>query len=337
MVVRKLGLGIVGLRMGYGHFQQCKDLPDADLVAVCDINADLVAKTQKEFEVPLATTDYDELLASDQVDVVSVTTPDYLHMEQTIKALEAGKHVLVEKPMARTVDECQQMVDAARKYDRKLMVAQVCRFYEFFQEVHKWAFDGTLGDMYFVETSYIHNYEEIGGFDGWRFDPEKRHILIGGGCHAIDLIRWFAGDAITVSALSNHFNIPQQQVDDMWILNIQFANGVIGRVTVSSGCQRPYNIDLKVWGTKGTIETDNTQPTAKISLRQTGYRRWLDLPKASFAKALAGETEHFIDCIVNDKTPLIDGVDGAKTVATAWAAIESSEKGGIPVEVRNDF
>ncbi len=337
IAVEKLGIGIVGLKMGYGHFQQCKDLPNADLIGVCDLDAELVAKVEKDFSVPIASTSYEDLLASDEIDIMSVTTPDYLHLEQTIQAFEAGKHVLVEKPMARTVEECAQMCEAARKYNKKLMTAHVCRFYSFFQQAHKWANDGTLGDVYFVETSYIHNYEQIGGFDGWRFDPEKRHILVGGGCHAIDLIRWFCGDAVTVSALSNHFNIPRQQVDDMWILNIEFANDVIGRVTVSSGCQRPYNIDLKVWGTKGTVEGDNTAPSAKMSLTQVDLHRWMDVPKDRMAKALAGEMAHFIDCIINDTTPLIDGVDGAKTVATAWAAIESAANGGKPVAVRNEF
>lgn len=335
--MKKLGIGIVGLRMGYGHFAQCKSLPNADLVAVCDLNEELLDKTQKEHKVPIATTNYEDMLASDDVDIISVTTPDQLHLEQTIAAFEAGKHVMVEKPMARTIEECEEMVAASNKYGKKLMVAQVCRFYNFFEEVHKWAFDGTLGDMYFVETSYIHNYEQIGGWDGWRFDPERRHILVGGGCHAIDLARWFGGDVISVSALSNHFNIPAQQVDDMWILNLQFGNGVIGRVTVSSGCQRPYNIDLKVWGTEGTVEGDNTRDYAQLALTKTGLSRWLEMPKPNMQKALASEMSHFIDCIVNDKTPLIDGVDGAKTVATAWAAIESAAQGGIPVKVRNDF
>ncbi len=333
----QLGIGIVGLSMGYSHFLQYEGLPEAELVAVCDVDAELVANVGREFNVPLATTDYDELLAAENVDIVLVATPDYLHMEQTVKALAAGKHVLVEKPMAHTIQQCQQMVDAARKYGRKLMVAQVCRFHKFFQDAHKWATDGTLGEIYFVATSYIHNYETIPGFDGWRFDPEKRHILVGGGCHAIDLARWFGGDVIAVSALSNHFNIPQQQVDDMWILNLQFANDVIGRVTVSSGCQRPYNIDLEVWGTEGTVVGDNTSTTAKMSLRQVDKSRWMELPIEPMTKALTSEMEHFVDCVINDKTPLIDGVDGAKTVATAWAAIESSHNGGAVVAVKNDF
>jgi len=131
-----------------------------------------------------------------------------------------------------------------------------------------------------------------------------------------------------VSAFSNHFNIPQQQVDDMWILNLQFANDVIGHVTVSAGCQRPYGLDLEVWGTKGTLVGDNTSPSAQMSLRQVDRYRWMELPKESMAKALASEMEHFVDCIVNDKTPLIDGVDGAKTVATAWAALVSMGEDG---------
>ncbi|MFO7946941.1 MAG: Gfo/Idh/MocA family oxidoreductase, partial [Armatimonadota bacterium] len=333
----RLGIGIVGLRMGYGHFRQCKNLDNADLVGVCDLNEDLVEQVRGEFDVPVASTDYEDLLASDDIDIISVTTPDYLHREQTIAAFEAGKHVIVEKPMARTVEECEKMVQAAREYDKKLMVAQVVRFSQFPRDVRQWVDEGTLGDIYYLETSYIHNYEKIGGFNGWRFDPEKRHILIGGGCHAIDLIRWFGGDALEVSAYSNHFNIPQQEVDDMWVLNIQFPNEVIGHVTVSSGCQRPYGLDLKVWGTEGTVEGQRTDTTARMALRDVGYNRWMEFDKETAGKAIAGELQHFVNCVVNDETPLIDGVDGAKTVATAWAAIESSKNNGAPVKVRNDF
>jgi predicted dehydrogenase len=296
-----------------------------------------VEKVQREFDVPVASTDYDDLLASDDIDIISVTTPDYLHREQTEAAFEAGKHVIVEKPMARTVEECEQMVNAAREHDKKLMVAQVVRFSQFPQDVRRWVDEGTLGDIYYLETSYVHNYEEIGGFNGWRFDSEKRHILIGGGCHAIDLIRWFGGDAIEVSAYSNHFNIPAQDVDDMWVLNIKFPGDVIGHVTVSSGCQRPYGLDLKVWGTEGTVEGQRTDETGRMALRSVDYDRWMTFDKSRGGKAIAGELQHFVDCVINDETPLIDGVDGAKTVATAWAAIESSKKDGRPVKVRNDF
>lgn len=333
---RKLGIAVIGLHMGYGHFKQANEHPQAQLVAVCDSQQAEVDKVVGEFPVKLATTNYDDILKSPDVDIVSITTPDHYHLEQTIAAFEAGKHVLVEKPMARTVEECEAMVNAARKYGKKLMVAHVCRFYSFFADCKRWIDEGTLGEVFNIETSYIHNYESIPGWDGWRFDPEKRHFLIGGGCHAIDLARWLGGDIDEVSCYSNHYNIPIQQYDDHWNLNVKFKSGAVGRIMASDGCQRPYNIDCQVWGSKGTVEGDNTSDTFKMCLRTIDRNKWLTLPKETMAKAIASEIGHFVDCVVNDTTPLIDGVDGAKTVATGWAAIESS-KTGKPVKVRNEF
>lgn len=331
-----LGIAIVGLHMGYSHFQAIQDNPNLRLVGLCDIDNETLDRIAAEWEVSLATINYEDILSADEVDIVSIATPDPFHEPQTIAALEAGKHVLVEKPMARTVEECENMVAAARKADRKLMVGQVCRFYTFFEQAKQWAEDGTLGEIYFVETTYIHNYEQIPGTGGWRFDPEKRHPLIGAGCHAIDLARWMGGDAEEVSAYGNHFNLPQQQWEDHIIINVKFQAGAVGRIMVSTGCQRPYNIDLELWGTQGTLAGDNTSPEAKLCLRAVDRHTWMQLPKPSMVKAIAAEIAHFVDCILQDRTPLIDGVDGAKTVATAWAAIKSMRT-GRPVKVRNDF
>jgi UDP-N-acetylglucosamine 3-dehydrogenase len=332
----KLGIAIIGLRMGYSHFQNARSLKNADLVAVCDLDEELTERTQREYQVPFATTLFEEVLERDDVHVVSITTPDYLHLPHTLAALEAGKHVLIEKPMALNVAECEAMVNKAREKNLKLMVAHVCRFYDFFVQVKRWSEDGTLGKPYYIETSYLHNYEVIPGYDGWRYDPEKRHPFVGGACHAVDLARWLGGDIEEVHAYGNHFNIPQQKWEDHIIANVKFANGAIGRIMNSSGCAHPYNIECEVWGTNGSIAGDNTHDTAQLALRQTGYSKWLSYPKPTMAKAIASELSHFVDCIVEDKTPLIDGVDGAKTIATCWAVIESIAT-GQPQKVRNDF
>jgi predicted dehydrogenase len=336
MSAPRLGVAVIGLHMGQAHFLAAIDHPQAELIAVCDKDEELTASIKAGYDVPVATTDWRELLDRPDVQIVSVCTPDWLHREMTCAFLDAGKHVMVEKPMAHTVEDCEAMIVAARRNNLKLMVAHVCRFYSFFEDAKRWSEDGTLGEIYYVETSYLHNYEEIGGVGGWRFDPEKRHPLVGGGCHAIDLARWMCGDADEVHAYGNHYNIPVQQWEDMITVNVKFQSGAIGRILNSSGCQRPYNIDLQLWGTKGTIQGDNTQDFALLSLRQVDRYQWLRLPKPTMAKAVASELGHFIDCVVHDLTPLIDGVDGAKTVALAWAAIESV-KTGKPVKCRNEF
>ncbi len=332
----KLGVGFIGLHMGGGQLRQVATMPNARVAAICDLNEDLLRSLQQEFNVPLATTNYEELCASPDVDIVSVATPDYLHLEQAVCAFEHGKHVMVEKPMARTVEECQAMIDAWRKAGTKAMTAHVARFYQFFQKIKQWCSDGTLGDPYYVYTSYIHNYEQIPGFDGWRFDPEKRHMLIGGGCHAIDLARWIGGEVAEVSCYANHFNIPVLKTDDHFCVNLKFQNGMVGHVTGSFGCAHPYNIDLHVWGTQGTVIATNTTDTAQLCLRSIDRHKWMTVPAAREGKGLAAEFAVLIDAIRNDTEIDSDLVSGARTVAVGWAAIESANE-GRPVKPKLDF
>jgi len=332
----RLGIGIIGLRMGYGHFNSLKDMPDVDLVAVCDLDESILERIQRDFEVPLATTDYRELVEHPDVDLVSVAAPDYLHREQTVAAFESGKHVMVEKPMARTIEECEQMIAAGRKAGKQLMVAHMARFYGMFRQIYDWCQDGTLGEPYHIYASYIHNYEEIPGFDGWRFDLEKRHQLIGGGCHALDLARWLGGEVAEVSCYANHFNIPVLDTDDHFNINLNFESGCVGHVTVSVGCTHPYNMDCHVWGTKGTVLASNTKDTARLCLRQTDRHKWMDFPSPREAKAVAAEFRVLIDAIRSGETPMSDGVSGARTVALGWAAIESANE-ARPVVPKRDF
>jgi len=332
----KLGVGFIGMHMGGGQLRQVATMADAKVAAICDLDEDLVKSLQKEFDIPLATTDYEELCASPDVDIVSVAAPDYLHREMAVCAFENRKHVMVEKPLARTVEECQEIVDAWREAGTKGMTAHVARFYQLFQQIKKWCSDGTLGEPYHVYTSYIHNYEQIPGFDGWRFDPEKRHQLIGGGCHALDLARWIGGEAAEVSCYANHYNIPALDTDDHFNVNVKFENGMVGHVTGSFGCAHPYNIDLHVWGTGGSVIATNTLDSAKLCLRQLDRNKWMDYPGGREAKGLANEFQVLINAIRNDEDPDSDIVSGARTVALGWAAIESANE-GRPVAPKTDF
>jgi len=331
-----LGVGIIGMHMGAGQLRQIANVPGLKLVAICDLDEDLMKGIQQEFDVPLATTSYEEMCGHPDVDIVSVAAPDYVHLEMAEAAFAAGKHVMMEKPLARTVEECDKMIAAQRAAGTKLMTAHVARFYDVFQKVKAWTQDGTLGETYNLYTSYIHNYEQIPGFNRWRFDPERRHQLIGGGCHALDLARWIGGEVAEVSCYANHFNIPQLQTDDHFNINLKFESGAVGIVVGSFGCAHPYNIDLHVWGTKGSVIATNTTPSAKVCLRTIDRNKWLDMPAGAAPKGLAAEFGVLANAIRNDETPDSDGVSGARTVAIGWAAIESSRE-GRPVVPKKDF
>jgi hypothetical protein len=178
--------------------------------------------------------------------------------------LEAGKHVLCEKPLALTKEDITEMVRAARKSNCIFMVGQICRFTPAFAKTKELIDNGTLGELYFVESEYAHDYMNIvSNKQNWRAD-NARHGVIGGGCHAVDLLRWLAGDPEEIFAYGTHKLLPTVSYDDSTIAIMKFPNNVAGKVYVSTGCKRDYTMRTVIYGTKGTIICDNTSPTMQL-------------------------------------------------------------------------
>ncbi|MBM4082866.1 MAG: Gfo/Idh/MocA family oxidoreductase, partial [Planctomycetes bacterium] len=193
----KLGVGIFGIgSAGHGVMHGYSTHPATEVQAICEINAQRLEAEAREHKPSLATTNYDELLARDDIQIVSVATPDHLHAEHAIKAFEAGKHVLVEKPMCTTVADARRMIAAAEKAQRLLMVSQTMRFVPLCRAIKRLYDAGELGELFFVEGSYVHDmfeyYSPTGKrYTAWRADAKSpQNILLGGGCHPVDLVLW---------------------------------------------------------------------------------------------------------------------------------------------------
>ena len=344
--MKKLGVAVISCSvMAQVHMQAVMDHPNTDLVMVCDLNEALLREAAEKFGVEKASTDYREVLRDPAVDMVIVVTPDQTHKEITLAALTAGKHVLCEKPMALKLDECREMIAAARAAETKMMVGQICRYTPGFVGAKKLIDRGEIGELYFVETEYAHDYEKLDM--PWRLDP-LRHGFLGGGCHAVDLARWIAGDPTEVFAYANHKMLPKYPTDDCTIAVMKFPNDVIGKVFVSTGCKRNYTMRSVFYGTKGTIITDNTSNHMTVFKEGVGNGESLfaDLPQSGAIPIeypvvvnnhnAAGELAEFVDCILNDKPVRTTAVEGAKTVKASLAAVESS-KTGLPVKIEYDF
>ena len=331
--------GIIGLSMGVFHLDAVLN-NGAEIGAICDVNEETLKKVGDKYDIPEEKrfTDWKELVALEELDIIQIVTPDQLHREMSEAALAAGKHVLCEKPIALKREDIAAIVKAAEASDKKFMVGQVMRLNPAKAKIAEMARGGEIGELYCVESEYAHDYATI--LHGWRADP-LRHGVLGGGCHAVDLLRYIAGDPLEVFAYGSHKMLPEVSYDDATVAVLKYPNGVIGRIFVSTGCKRPYTSRTVIYGTKGTIIWDDTAPTDIILHHVDKDGVYLEKPSRVIKidpshHNITKELEILIDHIENDTPVAMSAREGAKTAAICMAIIESA-KTGLPVVPDYEF
>ena len=329
-----LGTGYIGLQ----HAAAVAAHPRAALAALCGTERSRaqVAAAAQEYGAARALTDYRAILEDPAIDIVYICTPNAQHADQTVAALDAGKHVFVEKPMATTLEDCQRMVEAVDRTGQKLLVGQICRFSPIFMAIKQMVDQGDLGEVFFVEGDYIHNLQsflELPGHDWW-LDPGHPHFpLPGGGCHPLDLMRWVAGEVEEVTCYATKKVLRDVPWEDTYIVTLKFVNGAVGKLFISLGAQAPYALNFSVYGTQGTVRND------ELFLSRIGYLEdfmKMPIPIQEEHPNCPQELDHFLAVIEHDLPPLIDVRDGACTTATCLAMIEAVET-GRPASVVRDF
>jgi len=346
MAQKTVKFGVVGAsNMAMNHIQSVANHPKLELVAICDRMEDRLSKAGQKYEYATLYNNLTDFLADDRIEAVVLCVPDPYHAEMTEAALAAGKHVLCEKPMALSIEECERMRDAEKKYGKKLMVGQICRYTPSFKLTKELIDRGEIGELFYVESEYAHDYMNVKGTNNWRMDP-RREPYLGGGCHAVDLLRWIAGDPTEITAYSNHKCLTDWPVNDCTISILRFPNDVLGKVFVSIGCKRNYTMRSVFYGTKGTIICDNTSPHITIfkdSLANVDSifteqfeetkRLPIYLPVSLDNHNTYQELESFADSILNDTPVSCSAYDGERTVTVCLSAMESA-RSGKPVEIQ---
>ena len=334
MEMKDIVVGVIGLGMGRAHLDAAISC-GATVGGICDPNVEKMNTIADERSIDRSRTftDYKELLAVSDINTVIIATPDQLHREMVEVALAAGKHVMCEKPLALNREDLAAIIEAGRKSDKKLMVGQICRFTPGFIKAKEVIDSGDIGELFFVESEYAHDYEHIISADNWRATPDRNGV-VGGGCHAVDLLRWYVGDPIEVFGYGVHKMIPCVPYDDTNIAVMKFENGVIGKVFVSTGCKRNYTMRTVLYGTKGTIICDNTSPEIQVFKIDPETRKVIKphelIPVNINNHNAKGEFEVFARDIIEDNEVKMSAYEGAKTVIAASAIVESS-KTGLPV------
>ena len=336
--MKNIKFAVVGINgIGKFHIDGIIKNKNASLVALCDNDNKVLSEVSDMYGVENRFADYHDLLDKELIDAVCIATPDSLHRDMVIDFLKAGIHVLCEKPLALNIDDCKAMIAAQKESSAQLMVGQVCRKTPGFIKAKEIVDAGLIGDLFFVESEYAHDYSHMPLH--WRNDKENpRHPVTGGGCHAVDLLRWIAGNPLEAYGYTNKKVLNDTwPCDDSAIAVLKFPNDVMGKVFVSTGCKRDYTMRTVLYGTKGTIITDNTSPSLSLYMEEfDGKNEFLGTRMADIALKIpisinnhnvSAEIDDFVDFLVNDKTVDIPGEEGAATVAVCEAIIKSAESG----------
>lgn len=346
--MKKLRCAVIGLGMGKGHARAYKKSELAELVAVADVNAERVEAVGKELEVDYAYTDPVKMLEEQSPDVVSVATPNKFHKPLTIAALEAGAHVLCEKPMAMNASEADEMLAAADRAGRRIMINFSFRFTPQSWQLKKEVESGILGDIYFARTQWLRR-RGLPGFGGWFGQKELSGggPLIDLGVHRLDLALWLMDYpepswvlGMTHDPIGSRLAKEQGKafdVEDFAAAFIRFKNGAGLELTASwaSNIRDPEMMETRLLGADGGLVQHNVgggyEFDAEIYFERNGCQ--YNMRPTHRIPNVGSAMDHFVDCLVHDKPHTATGHEG-RTVMAILDAIYASAKQGRPVEAK---
>ena len=336
----KIKWGIIGCGDVADHkigpaFNRVKD---SELVAVMRRNAGKAKDFARRHKVPKYYSDVDALLRDDEINAVYIATPHYLHAEHTVKAAEYGKHVLCEKPMAITIQECQKMINACETNKVKLMIAYYQRLQPAHQKIRELISQGAIGKIIMCKAQT--------GI--WRYPADwfgKKELSGGGvlmevGTHIIDLLRFLLGEIVEVSAYTDVL-LFGCSVEDTSSLIVRFEDGVHGSMSFSYAVP-DLGSNIEICGTQGKISWSTFVWKGDLIVKAYMHD---ELPKSEILTNLETvdnesreyryETDkvsqrvpmikHFVECVNMSKEPLLPGIEGLKDQQVILAAYESSK------------
>jgi predicted dehydrogenase len=327
----KIGVCVIGAgRAGMIHAANfARHVPAARLAAIVDANEAVARKSAEEVDCPCYYVDVESALRQSDVDAVVIVTPTRLHLPIAVAAAAAGKHILCEKPMAMTENECEQIIIAAETNHVKLQIGFMRRFDAGYLEAKRIADSKAIGDIVMVRS----NTRGPSVPQPWMYDIRiSNGQLAEVNSHDIDTLRWFTESEFkTVYTAGGNYRCPEAvaQYPDFYdnvIVAATFANGMQGMIDGAHGVGYAYDSRVEVLGTKGCIFIGRLQDQAVLTCTAENRMAatsmvgsWRNL----FQEAYLNEDRDFIDCILNDRSPKVTGHDGRMAVRVVNAGNQS--------------
>jgi len=311
-----------------------KKSPNSRLFAVMARDKSKAEEFAKKHNAEKFYDDAEQLCKDENVDLVYVSTPTYLHCQDTIIAAENGNHVFCEKPMAMNLEECDRMIEACQNNKVTLMIGHNMRFHLIHQKVKEMVKQGKVGKVVMAKAEMITSFA-INQGDRFKLDQFRLSPATGGGgamfdmgIHCIDVLRYILDSEVEeVSSYGGHV-VFDCEAEDTAVCLLKFKNGVYGSIGVSGAV--PYDRGgLTIYGDKGAITTDGSVwifvKSADIKLF---FRGNYEIYPVGANNCYVDEIEHFVHCIEEKKQPIVDGEVGKRNIGVELAIFRSMKEGG---------
>jgi predicted dehydrogenase len=341
--MKKLKAGIIGTGMGRLHMEGYSKDPRVEIFAICDINRKEAEEFAKKYKASYVFTDYEKMLDIEEIDLVSIATPNYLHAPMSIAALKRGKHVICEKPMATNLKDAQAMVEATKKAKKRLMVHMSMRFLPQFYLMKRLINKGILGKIYYGKSSWIRrrgtpiiDFPSTGimGRGDWFVQKEKSGggALMDIGVHVYDLGWWLMSSPEVASVLGSMFAevTPPRfkergiyaNVDELSTVLVKFKNGASLFSEVSWDAHMEPGISIQIFGDKAGIRWQDSYLTLFREEEGTSTTTSIQLPSED---SLETSCHHFVSVILEaDKKMIASGEECLEVIKVLDAIKESN-------------
>ncbi|MCC6697524.1 MAG: Gfo/Idh/MocA family oxidoreductase [Candidatus Hydrogenedentes bacterium] len=332
----KLGVGIVGTGWVAGeHIRAFKNNPDTKIVALCGLTEQLAKAKAAECDIQCDIfTDFGKMLDQKGIDIVTVATPPNLHREHATGAVQAGKHLLLEKAMATTLEDARAIRDAVAKAKVKSVVSFVLRWNPLFEIIKTQLAANTIGNIIMGEVDYFH------GIGPWYKQYEwnvKKDVgvssLMSAGCHALDAVRWFMGGEVAevfqYATFGKGPDFKEYEYPPTTCTVMKFKDGRLGKVTSCIECVQPYVFSINLVGTRGTIKNN----TVYSKTTMPGQTSWATIPTILPDSGdvshhpFTHEAAHLVECIQENKESHCSVADAYLSHEVCFAADLSGQTG----------
>jgi len=312
-------------------------VPEAEVVAVFSNQADEAKAFALKHGIPQWYDDLDKLLAESGAEVIDIGLPNYLHHEACMKSAAANKHIIIEKPLALTLEEADEMIDTCKKKGVLLMYAEQLCFTPKYERARALVECGAVGKVYMIKQAEKHS----GPHSAWFYNKETAGggVMMDMGCHALAWFRWMNKNNPVKSVFANMKTVMHDtDCDDNTVAIIEFENGVTAVAENSWARHGGMDDRIEIYGDKGVIFADLFKGNSSLTYSIDGYdyasekagstKGWtFTIFEEVFNQGYPHELKHFISCVREGKQPLVTGEDGRAVLELIYAAYESARTG----------